>query len=334
MDDMPFFKSRAARAWIAVALGVVGLGATALAAAPVGARAPACQRPPECGPDGWLYKRVPSLFAAEKFRTACDAHVACYGALRASKHECDQRFYADTFVACAAVFPQHDKNVTEMAGFASCGRVAALYRRAVDLQGDEAYNAAQLCAEEAATRTAQEEPPPIVTQDPPLIALGRSTQITIRAVDAATGAPLDGAVTIDGVAVGRTNTAFRYTPRISFEAWGWHRHMRDAVGTVAVAGHASASFVVARARPALTVGLTPTLDHLAPGSVAMTVSAVDAITQGDIDGTVTMAGTTVGHTNMAFSVLVPSSRSTKWCPDLWVVADGYPDTPAGGNDCL
>jgi hypothetical protein len=50
-----------------------------------------------------------------------------------------------------------------------------------------------------------------VTVQPRPVPIRTAVTVTVRAVDADSGAPVDGTVTINNTVAGRTNTAFTYT---------------------------------------------------------------------------------------------------------------------------
>lgn len=281
-----------------------------------------------------MSKLVPSHWGTVHFELACKAHDACYSKLGESKADCDARFQGEAFVACDGAFPDTRKSTLDMAGYAACGRLVALFRRAAVDFGDEAYDAAQACTEQHSGGT------PVVTQQPAMLVPGVASNVTIVATDARTGAPLAGDIILDGVRVGATNQPFSYTPHLRVVAEGWHRYSRAIVGAVRVASRPSSTFVLALKRRTLVVESTPALSALAPGPIALTFAVRDAETHAPVMGMVTALGATVGSSNSPFSYTVPQPHplpgvtSIGWCPDFWVVADGYADAPAGGNDCL
>lgn len=167
-----------------------------------------------------------------------------------------------------------------------------------------------------------------VSVDQSWLPVGPPAQVTVRTVDAHTGAPVTGRVLLNGTDVAATNTTFTYTCGSA---------PPSAVATAAYYPSTPIPWPPLRV-PRLTVTVQP---HPAPlrTAVAVTVRAIDADSGAPVDGTVTINNTVAGRTNTAFTYTFTPTRTRVFDPELRiytyeivmptgvVTAAGYPTTP-------
>jgi hypothetical protein len=290
-----------------------------------------CAVPTASAGGAWPDALVPNAWGRDHFRAATRDLDACYARAGASKRLCDEDLHAKLLDACASVFTPRSS------AYGSCATLASRYRMAASSEdGDRAFDAAQACASGLA-----------IDQQPSVLDPGRAEQVIIRAKDAS-GAELSGEVMIDGAKVGDLGRPFALTPRFAVLSVGPHHFFEAPALAVVAAGHPRAGTMLEVKRPALAVHVSPPLDRLPPGALGLTVTATDGSTNRPVQGRVTLEGAPIGSTNQPFSYTSPRPSAVPFgianmqggeisharCPDLWIVADGYPDTPVGGNDCL
>ena len=160
---------------------------------------------------------------------------------------------------------------------------------------------------------------------PAMVPLNVATQVTVRATDFRTGAPLTGVVKVDGQVVGTTDVPFTYTFTTTLEQ-EWDPELRRLITTGVINPTVSVkapdypevevpiTFYTAR----LNVRLEPASVPIGP-TVQVMVKAEDAITLAPAPGRVIIAGMDVGPTNQAFNfAFAPGHTSGS------VNAAGYP----------
>jgi hypothetical protein len=292
-----------------------------------------------CAEGGRLDRVASSAWGRGHFGAACEKLDGCYATTGASKRACDDDFGARLLEACDHAYAHHTESAPAMEGYLACASLAERYRLAAAAdESDRAFGGAQACVTGVT-----------VEQQPSALAPERPVQVVVRAKDSRTGAEVGAEVQIDGRKVGEAGRAFELTPHLLRLTEGTHRFFEEPTLSVVAGGRTLATRMLDVKRPAMVVRLMPSLESLPPGSHALVVGAVDADTHRPVQGTVTMRGAPVGHTNVPFSYTQPGENAgaiamanmqpgevvdAAHCPDLWIVADGYADTPAGGNDCL
>jgi hypothetical protein len=339
---------------MATGLGVLGLLALALGTSGT-ARAigddqqqqqdQQCAPASACADGGRLDRVVSAPWARQHFIAACSGLDACYTRRGVSKRACDDDFEARLLDSCDHSFPAHQRSgatVHDMEGYGACQSLARQYRiAAAGNESARAFAAAQSCM----TGVALEQTPEGLTPE-------RSARVTVIAKNIRTGEIVRGDVRIDGVKVGVVGTPFTLTPRLDYGNAGTHHFYEPPAVTVVAGGRAVASAMLSAKRARIVVRAVPPLESLDPGPHELVIGAVDPDTNRPVQGTVTMRGAPIGHTNVPFSYTQSGGSSSAMgvanmqaespsavldpahCPDLWITADGYPDTPAGGNDCL
>jgi hypothetical protein len=162
--------------------------------------------------------------------------------------------------------------------------------------------------------------------EPPLMYIGRPTQVTVRAADTTTGASVAGRVKMNGQDLAATNTPFTYTFSTS-----------PPSGIVSASYYANTPIPWPPFRqPQLMVAVQPypvQLEVLA----TYTVRAQDADTKATADGAVKVNGQVVARTNLPFTYKFVRQRVRKFDPETQtyiyemnppvgtVSVPGYPD---------
>jgi hypothetical protein len=167
-----------------------------------------------------------------------------------------------------------------------------------------------------------------VSVDQTWLPIGRPAHVTVRSVDAHTGATVAGRVLLAGVDHAPTNTTFTYTCGPT-----------PPSATVTAAYYPSTPIPWPALRiPRLAVTVQP---HPVPlrTAISVTVRAIDVDSGAPVDGNVTINNVPAGRTNTPFTYTFTPTRTRVFDPDLriytyeivmptgTVTASGYPTTP-------
>lgn len=160
---------------------------------------------------------------------------------------------------------------------------------------------------------------------PAMIPLGVPTQVTVRASDLRTDAPLaNGVVKVDGQVVGTTDVPFTFTFNTRIEE-EFDPELRITIRTVVnpamtvtVTGYPEVDVPLTFFTPKLEVRLEPAQVPVGP-TVQVLVRAEDATTHAPVQGRVMIGGADVGPTNTPINVAFGPTNFTGG-----VIATGYP----------
>jgi hypothetical protein len=294
-------------------VGVLGLSTGAAAAANT------CKLPDPYGcrlenlwvSDSWVQED----WGQGPMRQACEGHDLCYREAGAVKESCDSRFRAELFATC-------DK-LEEWWHAPDCLLAASLYAHAAEVAGGSAYDRAQRCLIGGETPPAPRplhvkiEPERFYPADQPATF---KVVVTNDALEEIVGA----GVLIDGH-VWDAGKTFTFTPRLITEREG-NRTIIKAPGIVASApGYASTTKSLSMVMPRLKVKAEPR--EVSCGSTDVVFEATDRLGK-SVAGTVTI-GNRVGPTGSPIKIEAPMDDAGECeVPDVWISAEGFPDTPA------
>jgi hypothetical protein len=147
---------------------------------------------------------------------------------------------------------------------------------------------------------------------------GRPVEVTVRALDSRTGAPVSGRVKLNGVDVGATNTPFTYL-----------------FGLTPPTGVVSAQFYADVSIPWPPIGVSIMQTSITPFPITLnkliqvTVRATDTQTGGLVAGRVKINGIDVGATNTPFNYTFRTRKNAEGeilYPSAQVTASGYNDS--------
>ena len=149
------------------------------------------------------------------------------------------------------------------------------------------------------------------------IPAGRPVQVTVRALDSRTGAPVSGRVKLNGVDVGPTNTPFTFVFGLA-----------PPIGVVSAQFYPDATIQW----PPIGVSLMQTSITPYPvplnKTVQVTVRATDTQTGGLVAGRVKISGIDVAATNTPFTTIFRTRKTSEGeiiFPSMQVTAPGYAD---------
>ncbi len=263
--------------------------------------------------DGWAQED----WGGGALREACETMDLCYREAGAVRETCDTRFRADLFHTCDLL--------EEWWHAPDCLLAASIYARAAEVAGGLAFDRAQQCLK---SDTLPPAPHALHVKIEPEQFYPAEKVATFKVmVTNDAGETVAGASTLIDGYPWEAGKQYTFTPKLIVEREHDHTIVRAPEIVVAAPGYASTTVSLSMVLPRLKVAVVPR--DVACGNNDITVQIVDRVSGRDVPGTVTV-GNHVGPTGQPIKIEVSEDATHPGscaAPDVWVSAEGYPDTP-------